>query len=321
MTSDPSHEDLLPPAGEAGGPGPFQRRMQRIFLNPEGIRAGWRILIALGLFMVFITVLSAALRLVPAIHAMMTQLRTAGVMTPGSLLFSEGLSVAVLLLVGLVMTRIENRSFEDYGLPGKGALRKRFWQGAFFGFVMVSLLMGLIAALHGFEIAGWALGGRDAVRYALLYGLGFLLVGIAEEFSFRGYLQATLSSGIGFWPAAAVLAIFFAAGHLGNPGEAKFGALMAAAFGLLAAFSLRRTGNLWFAIGMHASWDWGETYFYSVPDSGILATGHLLKSSFHGPAWLTGGTVGPEGSAFVFGVLALWAVSLHFLFPPKREPL
>jgi hypothetical protein len=40
-----------------------------------------------------------------------------------------------------------------------------------------------------------------------------------------------------------------------------------------------------------------------------------LNSSFHGPTWLTGGTVGPEGSAFVFVVLILAAVGIHFIFP------
>jgi hypothetical protein len=33
--------------------------------------------------------------------------------------------------------------------------------------------------------------------------------------------------------------------------------------------------------------------------------GHLLASSFHGPAWLTGGTVGPEGSVFDFVIMAI----------------
>ena len=40
-----------------------------------------------------------------------------------------------------------------------------------------------------------------------------------------------------------------------------------------------------------------------------MMTGHLLNSSFHGPDWLTGGSVGPEGSLLVFVVIvALWVV-------------
>ena len=243
-----------------------------------------------------------------------------GVFTPGQLLFAECLQVVTVLLAVGIMMRIESRSFADYGLPGSAAFGKRFWQGMVLGFVAVTLLMGLIAARHGYSPGGWALTLGDAIRYALFYLVVFLLVGFFEEFSFRGYFQATLASGIGFWPAAVVLAALFGGGHLANPGEARLGAVMAGTFGLLAAFSLRRTGNLWFAIGMHASWDWGETYFYSVPDSGIQAQGHLLNSSFHGPNWLTGGTVGPEASYFVFPILVIAAAAIHVLFPSKLKP-
>jgi membrane protease YdiL (CAAX protease family) len=220
-----------------------------------------------------------------------------------------------------VMVRIEKRSFADYGLPGNEAFGKRFWLGVPYGLAMLTLLMALIGAFHGFSLDGVALRVGDAVRYGFLYLLGFVLVGIFEEFSFRGYLQATLASGVGFWPAAILLAIIFGALHLTNSGEAKWGAIMAGAFGLLEAFSLRRTGNLWFAIGLHASWDWGETYLYSVPDSGFPARGHLLNASFHGPKWLTGGSVGPEGSALVFPVLLLSALAIHFIFPAKPRSL
>ena len=49
-------------------------------------------------------------------------------------------------------------------------------------------------------------------------------------------------------------------------------------------------------IGFHAAWDWGETFFYGVPDSGEVAPGHLFSASLTGPNWLSGGSVGPEAS-------------------------
>jgi membrane protease YdiL (CAAX protease family) len=74
-------------------------------------------------------------------------------------------------------------------------------------------------------------------------------------------------------------------------------------------FTVYRTGNLWFAVGFHAFWDWGQTYLYSVPDSGTMAPGHLMRPVFHGQDWLTGGTVGPEASVFCFVVIAgVWGV-------------
>ena len=285
-----------------------------VFFGLNGLRAGWRLLI----FIVIVTILGRAIGSIPPLRHLLRSLGTKGAITPAELLLSEALSLTVLVIGAAIMARIEKRSFAHYGLPMNRAFGKLFWLGLPLGFVGLSVLLAAIAALHGFSLEGLAVSQGLALKYALLYALGFFLVGFFEEFSFRGYLQSTLGSGIGFWPAAIILAICFGALHLGNPGEAKFGAIMAGSFGLLAAFSLFRTGTIWFAIGMHAAWDWGETFFYGVPDSGLLARGHLLNSSFHGANWLTGGSVGPEGSLLVFPVLLLMALVIHLMFPARR---
>ena len=313
--SSQGESNFSPP--ENGGTSPFQRLMHGILVGPNGIRAGWRVFMAVALFTGLLLAQQAGLGRIPALRAWLHRESQGGI-TPAILLYSECITVLCLMLTVLVMAKIENRSFARYGLPGNEAFGKRFWQGVPYGLAMLTLLLASIAAFHGFSLGGVALGGMAAVHYGFLYFLVFVFVAIFEEFSFRGYLQATLASGIGFWPAAILLAIGFGVYHLGNPGEAKWGAIMAGAFGLLEAFVLRRTGNLWFGIGLHASWDWGETYFYSVPDSGLLAKGHLLNSSLHGPTWLTGGSVGPEGSALVFFVLILSALVIHFIFPAKQ---
>jgi len=318
MASGLTPIDSQSSGGGVPGGSSFQRGVERIFLGPNGIRAGWRLLIAIGLFVVFALAIQMVMKHIPPLQAWQrAQSRT--VFTPGLLILSEGVAALSLVLAALVMTFIEKRTFADYGWPPNEAFAKRFWQGVPYGFAMLTVLMALIAALHGFSHGGWALGRAEAVKYGFLYLIGFIIVAIYEEFAFRGYLQATLASGIGFWPAAVVMAIVFGAIHLGNTGEAAIGALSAGSFGLLCVFTLWRTGNIWFAIGMHAAWDWGETYFYSVPDSGQAAQGHLLNSSLQGPAWLAGGSVGPEGSVFVFLVLGLAAVGIHYLFPSKEK--
>ena len=159
-----------------------------------------------------------------------------------------------------------------------------------------------------FYFGGIALHGPRVLKFAAFWGLLFLIVGLFEEFAFRGYSQFTLALGTGFWPAAVLLSVAFGAVHLSNQGEAWVGALGAAFIALFFCLTLRRTGNLWFALGFHAAWDWGETFFYSVPDSGIVFPGHLLQSSFSGPTWLTGGTVGPEGSVLCFVVIGATAI-------------
>jgi uncharacterized protein len=312
--------DSQSPAPEQN-PAPQPDPLAKVFIGPNGIRAGWRLLMFLFLLLAVAVVTQLTLTHIPYVTRHIPRSAPGGpaVMTPRIAIFAEGLMLFCLLVAVIIMSLIEKRSFGDYGLPLGQSFGKRFWQGFPYGFAMLTLLLVAIGALHGFSLGAVDLSTGAALHYGLLYGIAFVLVGLFEEFSFRGYMQATLGSGIGFWPAAILLSIGFGAIHLGNSGEAIFGAAMAGSFGLVAAFALSRTGNLWFPIGMHAGWDWAETYFYGTPDSGLLATGHLFNSSFHGANWMTGGSVGPEGSYFVPVVLALGALGIHFLFPAKQK--
>jgi uncharacterized protein len=157
-------------------------------------------------------------------------------------------------------------------------------------------------------VTGLAIHGSTIVTSVAAWSVTFAIVGLAEEFSFRGYLQYTLTSGMGFWPSAIMLSALFGLAHATNPGETKFGLFSVVLFGLLFCLFLRRTGNLWWAVGFHAGWDWGQTFFYGVPDSGLSPYHNLFNSTFNGSAWLTGGSVGPEASVFTPIVLAIVAV-------------
>jgi membrane protease YdiL (CAAX protease family) len=242
-----------------------------------------------------------------------------GVFSPGYLFIQEAFSFSVIFAAAVVMAQIERRSVGVYGLPLRGTFGKLFWQGCVIGLVEVSVLIGLIAAFGGYSFGGLAVHGGELLRWGLLWAVFFVLVGLFEEFLFRGYTQYTLGDGIGFWPAAVVLSCSFGAVHLGNPGEGWVGAAGVASIGLIFAFALRRTGNLWLVVGWHATFDFGETFLYSVPNSGIVFQGHLSNASLHGAKWLTGGTVGPEGSVFSFLTMGILAFAIHFLFPGKED--
>jgi uncharacterized protein len=300
-----------------GASSPPPSILHNIFLGPNGIRAGWRLAIYIAFFVALAAGRVFTVFHIPQFHEWLTKLK--GVMAAGPWAIDQGANFLLVLIPALIMSKIEKRPFDAYGLPVGQAFRKRFWLGLPYGFAMVTLQLAFIAAFHGFSITGIGASGAVALKYGILYSFTFLFTGLFEEFGFRGYTQYTLGSGIGFWPAAIILSILFGATHLGNPGEAKIGAVMAGTWGLLAVFSLRRTGSLWFAVGMHAAFDWTETYFHGVPDSGLLPQGHLLNSTFRGPDWLTGGSVGPEGSALSFVMLVLAAVGIHFMFPAQSR--
>lgn len=295
--------------------------LRTIFVGSKGIRAGWRFLIFATLFMGMQIGFQFILGKIPAFVAMENQAQT-GVITPTFGVVAEFSQTMLAFLAAFIMSRIEKRDWFSYGIPLEGAFGKLFRQGIVWGLALVSTEVLIMRALGGFSFGGLALSGVAILKYAAIWGFIFLLVGLSEEFLYRGYALFTLATGMGFWPAAVLLSALFGAVHLSNSGEDWIGALSVVLFALFACFTLRRTGNLWFAIGLHAAGDFAETFIYSVPDSGMMATGHLLNSSLHGPRWLTGGPVGPEGSALDF-ICTLLAVTIFaWLYPPKKtEPV
>lgn len=307
--SEPPRSDEAPPQIEP--PQPRRFLLESIFLGQNGVRAGWRAALFVALFFLFVSLGGSALRLL--------HLSVPGPITPSVLGTQEGLAALCSIVAALIMSRLEQRRFGDYGMPVTQAFGKNFWLGMVWGITAISALMLVIRAFGGYSLGMVDLSPSAVVRYALEWAAVFILVGIFEEFFFRGYLQFTLSSGVGFWPAALLLSLAFGAVHLRNPGEGPVGALSVFVIGMFFCFTLRRTGTLWFAIGMHAAYDFGETYLYSVPDSGIVMPGHLLASSFHGPAWLTGGTVGPEGSVFDFVIMAIAFVVFDRVYRARSD--
>ena len=233
-------------------------------------------------------------------------------------MITEGSWMLAAILPGFVMARIEDRPFGDFGLPRRGAFGRNFWVGTLWGIVSLSVLMLALRVTGAFQFGSVALHGTRAWKFALYYAVFFLLTGFFEEFLLRGYSQWVLTKGMHFWPAAALLSISFGAMHGVNPGEARVGLVAVVAIGFFFCLTLRRTGDLWWAVGFHMSWDWGESYLYSVPDSGTMLPGHLLNSSFHGPEWLTGGSVGPEGSYLVFVVIAALWVLFDRMYPEVK---
>jgi hypothetical protein len=312
MTPDQNPESTSPvqtPMGPPEGPASLATT---IFWNEREFRAGWRILLYLLFFVLFDL---AETFLLMAVHFPLIA-RTG--FTATGMLVQECVGVIAALGAAAIMGMLEGRPVGVYGLPRAAAFGARFWQGVAWGIAMIAAIILLIRAFHGYFFGELALRGPALWGYAVLWGVVFLLVGLLEEFLFRGYALFTLATGMGFWPAATALSVAFGALHLHNSGEDRIGALSVFVIGMFFCLTLRRTGTLWFAVGMHAAFDWGETFLFSVPNSGLVAPGHLLNSSFHGSAWLTGGLVGPEGSAMAFAVVALAAILFVIVYPAKE---
>ncbi|MGC2446265.1 MAG: CPBP family intramembrane glutamic endopeptidase [Candidatus Sulfotelmatobacter sp.] len=311
-----SNSEIVPNSPVPPNPLPPPASPHTIFRGPNGIRAGWRALMFLAIAAAIVFVSSLAIGVILRVlhNGRSVQLGLGSGLTPLSLSMMEGSIFLVAAVAALIMSRIEHRKFGAYGLPARFAFGKNFWIGAVVGFLAISGCLLGIAVFHGFRLTGMAIHGNTLLTATAAWTVTFILVGLAEEFTFRGYLQYTLTTGMGFWPSAILLSAIFGLAHAGNPGESKAGLFSVVLFGLLFCLFLRRTGNLWWAVGFHAGWDWGQTFFYGVPDSGIPPYHNLFNCTFAGKAWLTGGSVGPEASIFtpiVLGIVAILFVRVY----------
>jgi membrane protease YdiL (CAAX protease family) len=294
-------------------PVPTRFSSHGIFLGSDGLRAGWSLLL-------YFALLVALLFGSGFLMSKAGQEPTPGALImPKLLLESEGVTFLCIAVATWIMAKIEGRPNGVYGLSGR-CWAPNFFAGLSWGVALLSLLVvGLrVTGLLVFDAR--LLFGRSALRYSVVWFGGFLLVGLLEEYLFRGYLQFTVTRGLsaiygwfhlprrdelGFWTSAVLLSFGFGFTHRSNAGESPIGLLAAGLIGVVFCLSLWRTGSLWWAIGFHASWDWAQSFLYGVADSGDLVQGHLFATHPVGRPILSGGLTGPEGSILILPIVAL----------------
>jgi uncharacterized protein len=300
--------DYTTGSGSSLGSSPIRRIFYNPTRQPAELRAGWRLLI-------FLAIVVAMLY---ASNATIQRMRLPD--RDSEFLAFELADFIIFLIASFVMGRIEHRTLADYGLPWWRMFRSEFWLGAVAGFAAITILLVGLYACRVFWFGGMALHGVNIFKWAALWAVVFLLVALREEWRSRGYILFTLSDGIGFWPAAVITSALFGLSHKGNSGEDWIGLVNAALFGVVLCLLVRRTGNLWMGIGLHMAFDWGESYFYGVADSGNVLPGHLLSPAFSGRAWLSGGTVGPEGSALCTILIVIMFLVFLRVLPRTKYP-
>jgi membrane protease YdiL (CAAX protease family) len=310
--------------------------LRRLFFGDDGLRAGWSFLLYLllvALFVVLVNFVIGRLHLIPKAPK-----RVPGAPMPPiafrSSLLGEMFAFTAFLIPALIMSAIEKRPFRRYGFQSKRAIPDLLL-GILWGLVALSGLVATLFLTHHLAFDAQLLHGTPLLVSGAKWLLFFFFVGLAEEFETRGYIQYTVSRGVagiartmdqnfrhahavGFWVAAFLFSILlFMAGHLANPGESLVGILGVGGAGAIFAFSLYRTGSLWWAIGFHTAWDWAQSFLYGVPDSGMMVQGHLFATHPLAAPLYSGGTTGPEGSLFVLPTFLFIALIIHFTLPRR----
>jgi membrane protease YdiL (CAAX protease family) len=245
-------------------------------------------------------------------------------------------SLTIVALAGLwpLLRALGATSGREIGLVPPHGQWKKFSGGLLLGFVTLAAVAG-IALGSGDRTLAQALTAHKIVGTIFNAMAAEVVVAVLEEILFRGGIFGGLRRTF-YWPLAlAVSSLIYAFVHflqrteltgavawnsglvlllrmLG--GSADFHALVPGFFSLLLAgvllgLAYQRTGNLYFSIGLHASWIfWLKTYGAFTTDirqaaDWFCGTGKLIDG------WLA------------FLVLAVTLAVLKFLpLKPRREP-
>lgn len=222
-------------------------------------------------------------------------------------------AVAVALNVVLVRWLAQRRVLEF----GRSGWARELGLGLLIGAALISVSIGIIALLGGYRVSGVHVGTGILVGLAVGVGAGF-----AEEIFFRGVLLRLLDKFVGSLVAVGIVSVLFGLMHVTNGGAGWLGGIaiiIEAGLVLCGAYLLTR--RLWLVVGIHLGWN---TTMASVFSSNVSGTGvgteGLLRSTMVGPRWLTGGTMGMEGSVVTI-VVALVAGVLMLVMAHRRGHL
>lgn len=186
-----------------------------------------------------------------------------------------------------------------FGAPG---VMRELFTGAALGAFLMSLGVLVLVCTGVFRVldVGW----HPGLIAGIAMGLG---AAFGEEALFRGTIYRLLEARLGSLTAILLTGATFGVTHAGNPGAGWVGGLaITVSAGLLLTASYTLTGRLWLPVGIHFAWNAVQAGVFGITVSGTDTGRGLFHSELIGPAWLSGGPMGIEGSVplIAFGLLA-----------------
>lgn len=243
-------------------------------------------------FFALVALLGGDLGAEPANGALVAGLSNAESTLAQGLGFSLGFGLAT-LVVGVRAARL---SWEALRWRGTGSPLRSAGLGFLLGGTASALAMALAVPFAG---GGWLPDAGGPLAWLGTAGLSTAVLlpsALWEELVFRGVPLVLLAGVIGRVPASVATALAFGWLHGNNPGVTPLGLVNIGLAGLFLAAAFWAPGGLWTATGAHLGWN-ALIVALDAPVSGIPFAMPFLDYDPGGPAWLTGGSFGPEGGA------------------------
>ena len=281
-------------------------------IEQKRIRAGWRILLQIALFVLIL----GAVRFLLFDH----------------LLYSVryiSIGLIAFFSVWICARFVDLRSLADFGLQKNYLWWKELAYGFFMGGVMMTAIYIFYRMMGWVEITGYGWEREHFTSYAFAlfgYFVAMSSVGFYEELIFRGYQTRNLAEGIRTSnlsnTSASVIAVLitslaFGILHYGNPNASLLSTAIITFAGIMFGLPYIITGRLSIPIGLHISWNFFQGGIYGMPVSGIPTRVSLLQTRIEGPLQWTGGRFGPEAS--MVGLIAVAILTICILLYLRRS--
>ena len=187
------------------------------------------------------------------------------------------------------------------------------------GFAVMAAAVLMMVAVGDAQLHSSLGSAPLRVAYGAAWLLAEILGAAAEEILYRGLILVLITRLCGKRTAIVTSAFAFALGHGANPGASYVWMVRLAVAGLLLAYSVFRSGTVWWGTGYHAGWNFSSAPLFGAVGSGYLDQGSIFTFLPSGSALITGGPVGPEGSAFAFLAVVIGIGFIVLTVPPNEQ--
>ena len=215
----------------------------------------------------------------------------------------------MMIVVAFVFCRfIQKRPLRTLGFKKEGIV-KEYVIGMVTGFLVFSAAVLLCVLTGSLRLNG--LSSTFSAGIFLLYVVGFMIQGMAEEVLCRGYFMVSMARRYPIVIAILANSMLFALLHLLNSGITVLAVFNLILFGVFASLYFLRRGSIWGIGAFHSVWNLVQGNFYGILVSGIETQSSVLRSEMvTGKEIWNGGAFGLEGGlgvtiVYLAGILIL----------------
>lgn len=212
-------------------------------------------------------------------------------------------NAGIILVTLLFCKLIQKRKVTTVGFQKPG-LWKEYLSGMGVGFVIFSVAVLICVVTGSLKIQG--LSATFSIGVFVMFLLGYMIQGMAEEVMCRGYFLVSVSRRYPLAVGIAANSVLFAALHLLNNGISVLAFINLVLFGIFASVYFVKRGNIWGVGALHSIWNLVQGNVYGIRVSGMQSNCTILSSEMvAGRELINGGDFGLEGGLAVTIVLVV----------------